>query len=744
MSDIDDLLNYDDNELGDVDLEANEDELLLSDEEITPTSKSSTTWESRRSPVSSDEKNIEIHTVEEQVDSSTNTIVAPETEVTTTDDQSEATTIIDCQSHSSEVSVQKNGEVSSTIKDILETTPNKSSQSQTSESVQESNTDFTSDYPSSETGTAGGTDDVIDLDYSYTDGDIEDSDDPGERRNPKTTTEREALVSDSDEFRFRNDRSMRGFPRRMRGAPMGRGMSGRFPRGPPGFPHYRQPLPNENFNPQTPQIIPDFQFRGVVPDQSHGPPLIPPGGAPPPGGSYRHPFPPFDHKPMPMFGPPGEGQQFRGQNPRGIEFGPRGNRVQFRPFNPNGVRPSFRPNMPRMPPRMEIMRPPYISQASSSSSSFPAPPRPYSGPQNHMAMQQAQQQSKLPRKVLINPNFKGGVEAATNQLMMDTLQHPQFINSISNHVTHLHSDEELLRQQEEFINKNRMHIEKRRHERSPERERDRERDYSSPPPRRERRASSRDRGTMVYRSGYRGRRGDSREIDDRRGDWRRRRRSTSPERNKLDEDKRSEKVEVVEDEETRVYRIEIEKQKAMREKILRDKEMRRRKAAEDKAKTEQTLVSEKKSQEPPAATTSAVQKLTPLVVTESKIISLKRKAAEPSSNPPQIKTANPSALRSDEKLPDYVEDEESTVSLSPQRTHTPPQPPTSSSTAPVQRRLVLKPSLEVQKVGLTFAADSTEPASTNKPKGIFDRLEKKISVNEAAKRKIQRIVMNVE
>lgn len=36
-----------------------------------------------------------------------------------------------------------------------------------------------------------------------------------------------------------------------------------------------------------------------------------------------------------------------------------------------------------------------------------------------------------------------------------------------------------------------------------------------------------------------------------------------------------------EDEETRKYRLEIEKQKALREKVLRDKETRRRKAAEE-------------------------------------------------------------------------------------------------------------------------------------------------------------------
>lgn len=36
-----------------------------------------------------------------------------------------------------------------------------------------------------------------------------------------------------------------------------------------------------------------------------------------------------------------------------------------------------------------------------------------------------------------------------------------------------------------------------------------------------------------------------------------------------------------EDEETRKYRLEIEKQKALREKVLRDKEQRRRKAVEE-------------------------------------------------------------------------------------------------------------------------------------------------------------------
>lgn len=37
-----------------------------------------------------------------------------------------------------------------------------------------------------------------------------------------------------------------------------------------------------------------------------------------------------------------------------------------------------------------------------------------------------------------------------------------------------------------------------------------------------------------------------------------------------------------EDEETRNYRLEIEKQKQLREKIMRDKELKRRRAAEEK------------------------------------------------------------------------------------------------------------------------------------------------------------------
>lgn len=70
------------------------------------------------------------------------------------------------------------------------------------------------------------------------------------------------------------------------------------------------------------------------------------------------------------------------------------------------------------------------------------------------------------------------------------------INATSRH------DDELLRQQEAFINQNRMHIEKRRHERSPEHDH-RDRSYSPPAnslstsSRRDRRPYSRERDTVA-------------------------------------------------------------------------------------------------------------------------------------------------------------------------------------------------------------------------------------------------------
>lgn len=117
------------------------------------------------------------------------------------------------------------------------------------------------------------------------------------------------------------------------------------------------------------------------------------------------------------------------------------------------------------------------------------------------------------------------------------------------------NDAELLRKQEAFINQNRMHIEKRRFERSPDRERARERSYSPPPVRR--RAYSREREppqrrpyNNMYRGGgttggagnnntttgggmNRGRRAGSKDMDSRNAPKRRRSASLDREDDKL-------------------------------------------------------------------------------------------------------------------------------------------------------------------------------------------------------------------
>lgn len=120
--------------------------------------------------------------------------------------------------------------------------------------------------------------------------------------------------------------------------------------------------------------------------------------------------------------------------------------------------------------------------------------------------------------------------------MMDTIGNPQFMSA--------QSDAELLRQQEAFINKNRMHIEKRRYERSPDRDRERDRSYS--PPRRERRYSRERemRKPMYSRGGGRVQRAGSREPPGK--PFSKRRRSASLERDKMNkiDDKVSEKSKV--------------------------------------------------------------------------------------------------------------------------------------------------------------------------------------------------------
>lgn len=116
--------------------------------------------------------------------------------------------------------------------------------------------------------------------------------------------------------------------------------------------------------------------------------------------------------------------------------------------------------------------------------------------------------------------------------MRDTLSNPQYFAA--------NNEAELLRQQEAFINQNRMHIEKRR--RSRERSPDRERSYS-PPSRRRPYSPERDsrRPYNSYRAGpnFRGRRANSREHENFQA---KKRRSRSFERDIDNADKNNSKV----------------------------------------------------------------------------------------------------------------------------------------------------------------------------------------------------------
>lgn len=194
---------------------------------------------------------------------------------------------------------------------------------------------------------------------------------------------------------------------------------------------------------------------------------------------------------------------FRPQGGPMLGFRPPGNHVYSQvpheygtgPNQFNQFRPMFRPEMPpnsigvsgQVRAGMRLQRPPLTTSYPAGQNGAnplrhplgPQPPNVGPIPQNPSMPPQAQQTAAQqpasmtaqipglapvrPSKVLINPNFKGGVDAAKKNFIKET----QFISTISSHVTHLQSDEELLRQQEEFIKKNVQHIEKRRHERSP-------------------------------------------------------------------------------------------------------------------------------------------------------------------------------------------------------------------------------------------------------------------------------------
>ncbi|XP_055326621.1 histone-lysine N-methyltransferase, H3 lysine-79 specific [Sitodiplosis mosellana] len=773
MSELnEDILNYD--EIGDIDADdthltgADEDELLLSDDEsisgrlaaneaeddlLSEQTESETQPErsidfdsqtiSNNASHSSDnkEKPTEIRANSPPAGRKS-PCISPESDlVSSTNKEDEEISVQPTQSQS--VCDQKDDEQSFAESDERsESTANEKSEvsySQSEQTDNKSESTFVSQDASEETNTERTSDDY----------DPDDSEDVRERRNPKTTNEREMPHQFEDNSKPKN--FSQNYQRNRHIRPQMPRQN--HPYGGPGGPDF-----NPQFMPQfrgarrpmLPNSQPEF-MRGHTISMMRGPPnhmqRMPPGMQPHPSRmpvGPGHLGPPHQRLSRPPFQTgPGMFGNNPGMPPQGMirpRVPPNAHQMmpQRPPFGPYS-QPNHPANMrlpmnPSMPPHVQPMNPAIPAQ------SLPLP------------------LLNAPRKVLINPNFKGGVQAATNQLMLDTMKNSQIMENSR--------EAELLRQQEAFINQNRMHIEKRRRSRehSPERDReyrdrDRERERSYSPPRRRERDARK-----PYPSS-------SRENRNRRADSRDREHpDAKKKRNDADGnvDKNDPKTE--EDEETRAYRLMIEKQKAQREKILRDKEMRRRKAAEDLKKEEEKKVN---VDEP-------LQKFTPIVVTEKKIISLKKKAADGPSDQPskpksitlarkvhtsslsensesgsQVKTVLRSSTTISKKI--RIDDEE--IDEDELLADSPPSTP-----APIGDASMLKSRTNASKVGdipttmftnRRVVVRNTDTVTNNENnlnankatagtgKGIFDRLDKKvISVNEAAKRKIQRIVIN--
>lgn len=287
-------------------------------------------------------------------------------------------------------------------------------------------------------------------------------DEPRERHNPKTTSERD-LNPPNMENDFRNRNQSQGFQRGGRG---GRGgpppfRGGRFGRGGGGVGPYNQPpnqfYPNENFNPMNGGPPPqqqqhlDFGPGPMMGNRMPGPP-------PPQQMMHRpqlnmrpdfrpnmnyHQRPPFDVRPMmrPPFDPQqptqplphynnnhnngGPMNTYRSHQPDPMGLGPRG-AFPANNFGPSNFNRMHRPQqfgpgqqqpMPpyQQQPQLSPQRPPMMNHQMGGGGGVPAPMGPMNstGPPGMAPM--------MPRKVLINPNFKGGgVEAATSEFSPTT------------------------------------------------------------------------------------------------------------------------------------------------------------------------------------------------------------------------------------------------------------------------------------------------------------------------------------
>lgn len=311
-----------------------------------------------------------------------------------------------------------------------------------------------------------------------------------------------------------------------------------------------------------------------------------------------------------------------------------------------------------------------------------------------------------------------------------------------------------------------MHIEKRRHDRSPEPPR--KRDYSPPPS-----SSHRDshRGPVSRAgatSGAGSRRGHSPSYRESSGRLSPKRRRSADGTASVAAAASTTPV-VEEDEETRAYRLKIEKQKAMRDKILRDKEMRRRRAAEQKEAGEAKDLKKGGNEESATVESREVaepapqlKQLKPIVVTEKKIISLRKgKALPPSGSEASggggeakrvvvqrvAATVKPVVIkRSLENDSDDFDEDELLADSPPsspthqkkqsiQRSLTPPVLVTTTSKGSTRRIVV------TNSEGRTGGIDGGGHGELTASKGVFDRLEKRVGITDGAKRKLKRIVI---
>jgi hypothetical protein len=362
-------------------------------------------------------------------------------------------------------------------------------------------------------------------------------------------------------------------------------------------PEEQQATPEENEKPaEVPQAPPQIINQQPAPAQLNPPQLNP----------NARPFRP-QQKFNPRAGPQNQQHPQRWMPP------------QMRPMRPMMGRPQMRGNFP---PRPYFQRNPGGGQIPPGPGQprfgfFPqnGPPRPILTAPNPNQPTYIPSpivaQPAMPRKVLINPNFKGGVEAAKSERKnLEIFNKLTYKNSFLDQLLKDHfstqsqsmlSEDELLRKQQEFINRNIRSIEKRRHDqRSPSPNYRRSYSHSPSPPRNFRRRPMRN---------YERRRstGDNKQKDE-----------NLPE----------------EDEETRAYRLKIETQRKQREELLRQKEMRRKQQMEQKVK-------EKEPSEP----------LKPIVVTEKKIILTKKaRLDEKSTTPPLLDEAISASLVSNRKI----------------------------------------------------------------------------------------------